>query len=1223
MSRFVRILTIATTACLLVACGGDDRPPQDSGGDDAGHAGSDIDRGAGDTGGPGGGTQDGGASDAGPQQCVHDPDAKLLPTANPCLSKYCKDGHWTYVPSNIGGGCDDGRACTEGDKCVAGKCRGTLKPCAKTGDDCSTATRDPKTCACVITHKPVDTICEDGHHCTASTRCNADGECRGGTFLCGCIPDALLKTGSKWLSIKGIQSRRCPTWVATGNACLGRQYCVTDRKNPDGTPAYWSCETLPGTNRQTGLPQDKCEPPAHPCETNDCDTDTKSPTAGKCVKAFRTKGHPCDDGDKCTSNDACNGQGVCNGPGIKPPSKCKCTPANAKTQCAYLIGDTKCKQVYCDTAGGPPHKCVINKAAEIKCNDTDNSWCRTNVCDPKTGVCELKTIAEAKPGLWVKTEGKTCDDGDQCTSSETCFQGVCAAPDPVAKAKLLADADPSNDNHKTGGEGTVICQCQKDADCLSKDDGDLCNGTLQCNKAKGTCEVSALTVVTCDQSQHTQCLRNMCWPSLGVCVPTPLPNILKIIFLPTFQGDPYRVVLRPFPYPVYPFVACDDGNPCTTNDECKQASCVAGGTNLCACKSDADCAGSSGSDKCLGALKCDANGGCVASPANAVHCPTPAGLDPCHFNGCDPKTGKCKLLTRPDLVTCGDGTQCKSKGACLDGKCQLAAQTCQCAKDADCAGKGGSGLQTCAGVYYCNKATSKCAVDPGQPVVCDKSFDKPCVRNICDPLTAKCKMTASPKYALCDDGDPCTWASRCHGVKCEGKGHCPCKQASDCAVFDSGDPCVGQMICDASSGTGRCRIKAGSAIVCDTGKDGACVQTKCQSGSGKCAQVALADGLPCDDGNTCGGAAACKSGQCKADKSCACKADADCKAHEDGDLCNGTLVCKAGQCAVDPQTFVGCPAVSGKGCLRNECDPKTGQCALQPGPGCSDANPCTTDACQTDGKCAHTPVADGTSCGSQAVCQVGKCVAAPAGMALVPAGLSVVGCNKAKQTCGADELPQHQVKTKSFWLDRLEVTRWRYEKCVAAGKCKAPAKGAGCSDDEKALSRPVRCVTHADAAAFCKWDGGKRLPTEAEFEKAQRGLCVGASGCAGPQNKVWVWGNAPATCQHAVLGKDAKGGKCADKVQQVGGRMHTDAGPYGHFDLAGNTREWTADGYDAGFYAKAAATKDDPKAPAAAKMAVRGGSIAGGPAQARIAARSALEPAKSASDVGFRCAKGY
>ncbi len=167
-------------------------------------------------------------------------------------------------------------------------------------------------------------------------------------------------------------------------------------------------------------------------------------------------------------------------------------------------------------------------------------------------------------------------------------------------------------------------------------------------------------------------------------------------------------------------------------------------------------------------------------------------------------------------------------------------------------------------------------------------------------------------------------------------------------------------------------------------------------------------------------------------------------------------------------------------------------------------------------------------------------------MVLVPAGEFTMGSEQGDD----DEQPVHRVFLDSFYLDTFEVTNGRFAKFVAAIQSEPPW---GFADQETPVihaEQPVRWVNWLEATGYCLW-AGKRLPTEAEWEKAARGT----------DGRVYPWGNEPPTPAHAVFG--LKEG--AETVSPIGNR---DLGrsPYGVHDLAGNLYEWVADWYDEAFY---------------------------------------------------------
>jgi formylglycine-generating enzyme required for sulfatase activity len=186
-------------------------------------------------------------------------------------------------------------------------------------------------------------------------------------------------------------------------------------------------------------------------------------------------------------------------------------------------------------------------------------------------------------------------------------------------------------------------------------------------------------------------------------------------------------------------------------------------------------------------------------------------------------------------------------------------------------------------------------------------------------------------------------------------------------------------------------------------------------------------------------------------------------------------------------------------------------------------------------------------------------------MLKVPGGTFTMGADGVGE---ADEQPAHPVTVKTFWLDRTEVTNARYLECVQAQKCEpfrddvARRFGAGPEAGFRGDLQPVVGVSHLDASRYCEFRG-KRLPREAEWERAARGS----------DDRTFAWGNAKPTPQLACYGRKpgAKGATTSDVGSHPEG-----AGPYGHLDLTGNVWEWTADLYDPFAYRRPGAADGIP-----------------------------------------------
>ncbi len=233
----------------------------------------------------------------------------------------------------------------------------------------------------------------------------------------------------------------------------------------------------------------------------------------------------------------------------------------------------------------------------------------------------------------------------------------------------------------------------------------------------------------------------------------------------------------------------------------------------------------------------------------------------------------------------------------------------------------------------------------------------------------------------------------------------------------------------------------------------------------------------------------------------------------------------------------------------------------------------------------------------------------------IPAGDFVMGCADA-EVCGEDEVPVHRVAVPAFEVDSCEVTVAQYAGCVQAGGCTAPASYSpqcnyGVTDRE---SHPVNCVTHDQARAFCAW-AGKRLCTEAEWEKAARGGCERYQDCE-KDSPLWPWGaewgaEGPS-CGRAVYASCSCRGTCEAGTRPDG------ASPYGVLDMAGNVWEWVADTYHETYDA---APADGSAWEGGKERVFRGGSFLSPKGALRATNRSSMDPAQYTDAVGFRCCR--
>ena len=269
-------------------------------------------------------------------------------------------------------------------------------------------------------------------------------------------------------------------------------------------------------------------------------------------------------------------------------------------------------------------------------------------------------------------------------------------------------------------------------------------------------------------------------------------------------------------------------------------------------------------------------------------------------------------------------------------------------------------------------------------------------------------------------------------------------------------------------------------------------------------------------------------------------------------------------------------------------------------------------------------------------------------MVFIPAGEFLMGSSEGE---GAyDEHPQHKVYLDVYYIDKYEVTNAQFQDFVVATGYVTDAERRGYGEvwnpkteisflilqnfagvnwrrpnawiDNEQFNRPhpdiwenynimdkmeypVVQIGWNDAQAYCAW-AGKRLPTEAEWEKAARGT----------DGRKWPWGNDFfADIQGVTLHACITG----DEPQPVGS-FPTGVSPYGVYNMAGNVQEWVADFYDKDYYAYS--PKSNPKGPEEGKFRLlKGGSWRHQKSHLVLSAsRDYQEPNYCSNFVGFRCA---
>ncbi len=712
--------------------------------------------------------------------------------------------------------------------------------------------------------------CEDGEPCTSNDRCAA-GACKPGPEVCACRDDARCKT------------------LAGDDACLGTPWCDLAvfphvcRRLPDAPV----CATANDTT----------------CARAMCD-----PTSGACAVVAVNGGATCSDGDVCTAEDRCV-DGSCK-PG---KSVCEC---DSNEDCP-TDEDLCTATYYCDTSK-PLHVCRKNLATEVICATADVGPCKALTCDPKDGACKPMAVADQAP----------CDDGDACTTSDTCVAGVCKP-------------------------GVDVCACNKHADCDKQEDGDLCNGVLYCDVAKSVCVVNVKTIVTCATGADQGCVKNLCNPKTGTCAMTA----------------------------VKPGTPCDDGDACTSDEVCVGGGCGSG-TNTCPCASTADCKAKEDGNSCNGSLYCNQQTkSCELDASKVVVCK--AGDDTaCAKNACVHATGDCVVtpveaalevatpggsrwevrpvgMPKSGTASCDDGDPCTLIDLCLAGSCKPGAFGCACKADADCPDDG----DQCNGLAYCAQSATGgvCKTKANSVVVCKTVDDTACLKNVCQPKKGTCAMTPLIAGSPCSDGSPCTKGDYCVlGACTAGTFVCDCEKNADCSGKEDGNQCNGTLYCDKTDPENpACKLNPATVVVCPKAALSVCQSWTCNPTSGQCLLIAGNEGKSCNDGDACTTADACSLGQCGGEP-------VPC---DDGDVCTADVCLNSGKCS-----HVKTICDDGNSCTLDVCGPKDGVCV-------SNALANNGKLCDGDSSgCTVNDVCD------KGVCKIGTAVSCPKGQ-----GACVVG----------------------------------------------------------------------------------------------------------------------------------------------------------------------------------------------------------------------------------------
>ncbi len=757
------------------------------------------------------------------------------------------------------------------------------------------------------------------------------------------------------------------------------------------------------------------------CGGGKCDANTLCPGGYSCTTVVSVDGFPL---AQCIRDDK---QCGCDNRAQTMGLSTACSTANSDGVCGgkrtcSASGLSACSALPASTevCDGTDNDCD-GKTDNISCDD--GNPCTDDACDAAAKACK-HTPATAP-----------CDDGSKCTTGDACAAGSC-----TGKLKNCDDGNDCTDD-----------SCDPKSGCVATPATGPCGATDICT-VPGQCADGACTGAkskNCDDA-------NPC--TIDACDPT--------------SGCIHKSTAA----------ACNDGDPCTTSDNCSTGVCQGAAKN------------------------CDDSNVCTDDSCDATGCHnTPTG-GPCDDgNAC----------TAGDLCTAGlcagKGKSCNDGNSCTNDSCELATGCAHVLV----AGAGCDDGNPCSVGEKCD-AQGMCQA--GAPVVCDDG--NPCTSDACDGVTGVCKYTSLT--GACDDGIACTVSDNCTGGACSGTAK-KCSDGNPCTIdqcdntkgclfiavvgssCDDGNPCTTGDKCDASAS-----CQAGALVSCDDGNP--CTADVCDLASGACKNTNISSA--CDDGNACTSKDFCAGGTC-AGTLISCDDGKDCTA-DSCDTGKGCLHSNLSGACSD-----GNPCTVGESCAAGTC--QGGMAAP-----CDDANPCTTDACDSKTGCTHTgnnlTCSDGNPCTVGDACDptTSKCVGGgnqcscqnQADCDAQPNPTPCVG----KLICDTSALPYKCVPNAATKVicDTSKDTLCSVTTCdTASGACKANAINAGgpCSDGS-ACTVGDTCTTGAcipGSAPNC--DDGIACTTDS---------CDPAVGCKHVNNAL-TCDDGDACTQNDICG----GGKCA------------------------------------------------------------------------------------------------
>jgi hypothetical protein len=682
--------------------------------------------------------------------CDGETDEATCDDGNDCTEDLCLGVDGCDHVALDGVECHDGDLCTTGDQCVLGACLGAPMDC----DDAAPCTDDgcdSETGACLNTVNQAP--CDDGDPCTVADSCQ-EGACLGVAIDCDCLSDedcgkledGDLCNGTLVCDI-GSLPHLCVVDPETVVLCPG------PGDGPDAPCLAAACDPATGTcglvEANEGFPCDDGDPctvgdlcekgacvqgiPANCADGNPCTDDSCAPAQG-CIHAPNTV--PCEDGDVCTVGDQCEGGQCVHGPEVScddgnPCSDDSCDPA---TGCVHVPNQLDCDDGNACTGGDHCVAGACQGGQAVSCDD--DNLCTDDTCALTLGCVHTPNQAP-------------CDDGDLCTTLDLCDLGQCVG----------SGALPCNDgNPCTDDACDPLAGCQFVPNQAPCDDGNACTAGEQCSD--GACLGGQ--AVSCDDGNL--CTDDTC-DTTGGCAHAPNQ------------------------------APCNDGDLCTTLDQCHLGQCLGGGALPCddgnPCTDDA-CDPLAGCQFTPNQAPCDDGNACTPTDlCDGGQCSGSGGLvcdddNVCTADFCDPAVG---CVQDPVDGSCDDGDLCTlgdlcAAGACVPGGLSLVCDDANPCTDDSCAPLSGCEFvpnqEPCDDDDICtlgDQCSAGLCVSGGDAPDCDDGL--PCTLDLCLPQQG-CTHEVVPAGSPCDDSDDCTFDDQCLGLLCVGSLAPDCGGVADC-----------------------------------------------------------------------------------------------------------------------------------------------------------------------------------------------------------------------------------------------------------------------------------------------------------------------------------------------------------------------------------------------------------------------------------------------------------